>query len=173
MSSFRKKAKYEKSSTESEERLPSEGPEETADMEQHRSEEPSTSSFDPPKETHDRNPTAIRSEMLAVKTTSEKAVESSHPPRLPYYLRNFRTVLEAVLENEDDRALFNQDDMSLIHTFEKLSGTLKYPPGIAIYNLYKASLLICMFSFQSHGAEAVCETFPEETEMAPSKQTGL
>uniref|UniRef100_A0A667WKV5 Fanconi-associated nuclease n=1 Tax=Myripristis murdjan TaxID=586833 RepID=A0A667WKV5_9TELE len=121
MSSFRKKAKYEKSSTEPEERLSSEGPEETADMDQHRSEEPSTSSFDPPKETHDRNPTAIHSEMVAVKTTSEKAEESSHPPRLPYYLRNFRTVLEAVLENEDDRALFNQDDMSLIHTFEKLS----------------------------------------------------
>ncbi|CAB1429517.1 unnamed protein product [Pleuronectes platessa] len=58
---------------------------------------------------------------FAEQTISDQAVKSLHPPDLPYYLRNFRTVLEAVLENEDDRALFNQDDMSLIHAFERLS----------------------------------------------------
>ncbi|XP_056621483.1 fanconi-associated nuclease 1 isoform X1 [Triplophysa dalaica] len=41
--------------------------------------------------------------------------------RQPYYLQNFRTVLESVLENEDDRTLFNEDDFSSIHTFQKLS----------------------------------------------------
>lgn len=46
---------------------------------------------------------------------------SSQSPRLPYYLRNFLTVLQAVLENEDDRLLFNDEDMSLIHAFENLS----------------------------------------------------
>uniref|UniRef100_A0A669BV64 Fanconi-associated nuclease n=1 Tax=Oreochromis niloticus TaxID=8128 RepID=A0A669BV64_ORENI len=40
---------------------------------------------------------------------------------LPYYLRNFKTVLHAVLENEDDRELFNQDDLSFIRAFENLS----------------------------------------------------
>uniref|UniRef100_A0A672ITV5 Fanconi-associated nuclease n=1 Tax=Salarias fasciatus TaxID=181472 RepID=A0A672ITV5_SALFA len=40
---------------------------------------------------------------------------------LPYYLRNFRTVLQAVLDNEDDRELFNEDDMAFIYAFEKLS----------------------------------------------------
>ncbi|KAG5839385.1 hypothetical protein ANANG_G00204430 [Anguilla anguilla] len=43
------------------------------------------------------------------------------PTRLPYYLRNFLTVLEAVLENEDDRMLFNQDDLAVIHAFQQLS----------------------------------------------------
>ncbi|XP_030222548.1 fanconi-associated nuclease 1 [Gadus morhua] len=45
----------------------------------------------------------------------------SNSSRLPYYLRNFRTVLKAVLENEDDRKLFNQEDLSSIQAFEKLS----------------------------------------------------
>nr|XP_020514088.1 fanconi-associated nuclease 1 [Labrus bergylta] len=57
----------------------------------------------------------------AVNTNSEQAVEVSHPSRLPYYLRNFCTVLEAVLENEDDRALFDERDLSVVHGFEKLS----------------------------------------------------
>ena len=52
--------------------------------------------------------------------------ESTNRSRLPYYLRNFQTVLEAVLENEDDRELFNPEDLSSIHAFEKLSGILKY-----------------------------------------------
>lgn len=42
--------------------------------------------------------------------------------RQPYYLQNFRTVLDSVLENEDDRMLFNEDDFSIIYTFQKLSG---------------------------------------------------
>ncbi|MBN3311635.1 FAN1 nuclease, partial [Atractosteus spatula] len=41
--------------------------------------------------------------------------------RLPYYLRNFLAVLEAVLENEDDRQLFNQEDMRIISAFQHLS----------------------------------------------------
>uniref|UniRef100_A0A3P9KPV2 Fanconi-associated nuclease n=1 Tax=Oryzias latipes TaxID=8090 RepID=A0A3P9KPV2_ORYLA len=49
------------------------------------------------------------------------ADQSPDTPPLPYYLRNFRTVLHAVLENEDDRELFNQDDMMIINTFNKLS----------------------------------------------------
>uniref|UniRef100_A0A673ZD85 Fanconi-associated nuclease n=1 Tax=Salmo trutta TaxID=8032 RepID=A0A673ZD85_SALTR len=49
--------------------------------------------------------------------------QDSESPRLPYYLGNFLTVLEAVLENEDDRMLFNQLDLSAIHGFERLSVT--------------------------------------------------
>lgn len=47
--------------------------------------------------------------------------ESINCSRLPYYLRNFQTVLEAVLENKDDRELFNHEDLSSLHAFEKLS----------------------------------------------------
>eukprot|EP00066_Takifugu_rubripes_P004422 XP_003967788.1 PREDICTED: fanconi-associated nuclease 1 [Takifugu rubripes] len=50
-------------------------------------------------------------------------VRFSQPSRLPYYLQNFRSVLGAVLENEDDRALFNHHDMSHVQAFEKLSVT--------------------------------------------------
>ncbi|XP_030044379.1 fanconi-associated nuclease 1 [Microcaecilia unicolor] len=39
----------------------------------------------------------------------------------PYYLRNFLMVLQTVMENEDDLRLFNEDDMSTITKFHKLS----------------------------------------------------
>lgn len=55
---------------------------------------------------------------------ADQDVRVSQPSRLPYYLQNFRGVLGAVLENEDDRALFDQQDMSHIQAFEKLSGML-------------------------------------------------
>uniref|UniRef100_A0A673ZES1 Fanconi-associated nuclease n=1 Tax=Salmo trutta TaxID=8032 RepID=A0A673ZES1_SALTR len=58
--------------------------------------------------------------LLKNRRTDEQDSES---PRLPYYLGNFLTVLEAVLENEDDRMLFNQLDLSAIHGFERLSVT--------------------------------------------------
>lgn len=52
----------------------------------------------------------------------DQEVRFSQPSRLPYYLQNFRSVLGAVLENEDDRALFDRHDMSHVRAFEKLSG---------------------------------------------------
>lgn len=95
---------------------------------------PVTTASDPPlrsEETYDTSAAAINSGILpgsgVESAAGDEAVEDSHPPRLPYYLRNFRTVLQAVLENEDDRALFNQHDMSHIHAFEKLSGMLESP----------------------------------------------
>lgn len=42
----------------------------------------------------------------------------------PYYLQNFLVVLRAVLENEDDVRLFDEQDMSVISKFCKLSGIL-------------------------------------------------
>lgn len=57
---------------------------------------------------------------------ADKDGKISQPARLPYYLQNFCSVLKAVLENEDDRALFDQQDMLFIKAFEKLSGMLKY-----------------------------------------------
>lgn len=41
----------------------------------------------------------------------------------PYYLRNFLMILEAVLENEDDRRLFNEEDLEVTVRFYKLSGS--------------------------------------------------
>lgn len=55
---------------------------------------------------------------------ADQDVRISQPSRLPYYLQNFRAVLGTVLENEDDRALFDQHDTSHIQAFEKLSGIL-------------------------------------------------
>ncbi|RMB94455.1 hypothetical protein DUI87_29266 [Hirundo rustica rustica] len=39
----------------------------------------------------------------------------------PYYLQNFLVVLRAVLENEDDVRLFNEQDLNIITKFYKLS----------------------------------------------------
>ncbi|KAM3828217.1 fanconi-associated nuclease 1 [Vipera latastei] len=41
----------------------------------------------------------------------------------PYYLRNFLMILEAVLENEDDRRLFNEEDLEVTVRFYKLSAS--------------------------------------------------
>ncbi|KAM4618223.1 fanconi-associated nuclease 1-like [Polymixia lowei] len=136
-SAFRKKSRHERISGEAEEALSCKGPLEAADNNQHRNEEPSTASCNSSwnyslKEVREKSTKVLDSDKLTessiCKTT--KDAESSNPPRSPYYLRNFRTVLEAVLENEDDRALFNDEDLSLIHTFENLSGTLKQNSSI-------------------------------------------
>ncbi|KAF1386843.1 hypothetical protein PFLUV_G00099070 [Perca fluviatilis] len=128
-SDSRKKAKYEGSSREPEEVLSScLVVAEMTDTDQLKTEVPSTTLCDhhlSSEETYEKGAAAINSNSLAKlgaeNISSDQVVESSHPQWLPYYLRNFRTVLQAVLENEDDRSLFNQDDMSLVHAFEKLS----------------------------------------------------
>ncbi|RVE71681.1 hypothetical protein OJAV_G00054470 [Oryzias javanicus] len=61
------------------------------------------------------------SEENSIEGMSTSETTAPDAPPLPYYLRNFQTVLHAVLENEDDRELFNQDDMLIINTFNKLS----------------------------------------------------
>lgn len=43
-------------------------------------------------------------------------------PGHPYYLQNFLVVLRAVLENEDDARLFDEQDMNVITKFCNLSG---------------------------------------------------
>ncbi|XP_019969572.2 fanconi-associated nuclease 1 [Paralichthys olivaceus] len=120
-----KKAKFDKS-RESDEVFSSENKAKKTDTDQDKTLVPSTTSDLPlsSEEICDLTAAVINSDSLpefAQQTISDQAVDSLHPPNLPYYLRNFRTVLQAVLENEDDRALFNQDDMSLVHAFEKLS----------------------------------------------------
>ncbi|XP_050834286.1 fanconi-associated nuclease 1 isoform X1 [Serinus canaria] len=42
-------------------------------------------------------------------------------PGHPYYLQNFLVVLRAVLQNEDDVRLFNEQDLNIINKFYKLS----------------------------------------------------
>ncbi|XP_019627245.1 PREDICTED: fanconi-associated nuclease 1-like [Branchiostoma belcheri] len=41
-------------------------------------------------------------------------------PRVPYYLQNFTTVLSSVLDNEDDRSLFNEEDMKYVEAFREM-----------------------------------------------------
>lgn len=128
VSDFRKKAKYEGSGGEPVELLSNESVAETADTDRLKAEAPSSSTCEGPlssEETCEKSAAAaINHDSLdesGPENTASSDQESSQPPWLPYYLRNFKTVLQAVLENEDDRSLFNQDDMSLVHTFEKLS----------------------------------------------------
>ncbi|XP_059714158.1 fanconi-associated nuclease 1 isoform X2 [Haemorhous mexicanus] len=42
-------------------------------------------------------------------------------PGHPYYLQNFLVVLRAVLQNEDDVRLFNEQDLNIVNKFYKLS----------------------------------------------------
>lgn len=52
---------------------------------------------------------------------SAMTVEQSSPRR-PYYLQNFLTVLETVLQDKDDRVLFSEEELSSIQRFKQLSG---------------------------------------------------
>lgn len=130
VSGFSKKARFERSNRDTEVVLSGEEHAETADRCQNGTGEPSNASRDPPlssDEAYETHAAVIDSDAVVEKPPIGQAVESSHSPQLPYYLRNFHTVLEAVLENEDDRELFNQEDMAFVHTFEKLSGMVKHP----------------------------------------------
>jgi hypothetical protein len=42
--------------------------------------------------------------------------------RTPYYLENFRTIINTILSCEDDSKLFNDDDRKFISVFEELTG---------------------------------------------------
>lgn len=126
--SFSKRAKHEgERNRDTEEVSTSDRMEETADPGQPKTDVPSAlaTSSDPPPckaETSEKSAADIKSESLPEVGPDDQVVDGVQPPRLPYYLRNFRTVLQAVLENEDDRALFDQHDMCHIHAFERLSG---------------------------------------------------
>ncbi|XP_008288992.1 fanconi-associated nuclease 1 [Stegastes partitus] len=121
LSDFQKKAKYEENSREPEETSTAE----KTDMDQQKSVLPSASpTRDPPsssEDTHEKSVAVTSNDSESVSGSENTSDQSSHPPYLPYYLRNFQTVLQAVLENEDDRMLFNEEDMSLVHSFENLS----------------------------------------------------
>ncbi|NWR86050.1 FAN1 nuclease, partial [Furnarius figulus] len=54
-----------------------------------------------------------------IKINEVSSVPSS--PGHPYYLQNFLLVLQAVLKNEDDARLFDEQDMNIITKFYKLS----------------------------------------------------
>ncbi|XP_029009706.1 fanconi-associated nuclease 1 isoform X2 [Betta splendens] len=125
--SVRKKAKCDETRREPEGLQSTDSTAETSDSDQHKT-GVASSPCDVPvsaEEVCEKSATVMKSESLpgpdAEQATSSQPVRTSHTPRLPYYLQNFRTVLQAVLDNEDDKALFNQDDMSLVHAFEKLS----------------------------------------------------
>ncbi|NWW43100.1 FAN1 nuclease, partial [Pedionomus torquatus] len=60
----------------------------------------------------------------SVRDILDKISEASSVPGSPghpYYLQNFLVVLQAVLENEDDVRLFDEQDMNIITKFCKLS----------------------------------------------------
>ncbi|KAK2842409.1 hypothetical protein Q5P01_012609 [Channa striata] len=104
VSGFRKKGKYDGSNREPGEVCSVES---AGDLKQHKTEVPSE---------------PLTSCDLALSSEKKSAPDIiGDPPRLSYYLRNFQSVLQAVLENKDDRELFDQDDMSHVHAFEKLS----------------------------------------------------
>nr|XP_023673054.1 fanconi-associated nuclease 1 [Paramormyrops kingsleyae]XP_023673055.1 fanconi-associated nuclease 1 [Paramormyrops kingsleyae] len=60
-------------------------------------------------------------EVSSADQSVEEAEGKGESPRLPYYLRNFLMVLETVMENPDDRLLFSEEDLGVVHTFKQLS----------------------------------------------------
>lgn len=156
---FQKKSKCEEKSVEP---ASSSRSTETTDVDQGGTE--GSSSCGP----HVTSEETCQQNMAGVSGDSE--TQSSNPSSLPYYLRNFCAVLHAVLENEDDRALFSQEDMTAVHTFEHLSGAFmhqlikRFEEKVTKIN---ESFGVFFLISCSRGSEAVCEALSEETEMAP------
>lgn len=132
MTRFQKKAKYDKMVSKTEEMTCPESPTDTAEQKEPKTKDPSSIN------TYNL-PLCSVSDICAEKVSddslqasgvgsnpADQDVTLSQPTWLPYYLQNFCCVLKAVLENEDDRALFDQHDMSHIQAFENLSGMLKH-----------------------------------------------
>lgn len=137
-----------------------------ADSDQMKPEVPSR----PAATSNGENAPDNKSASLAEAGAGDQVADGAQLPRLPYYLRNFRTVLQAVLENEDDRRLFDQHDMSHVHAFERLSGKRQHDEGGYFKRNAKCGLTFVFFiSFQSQRAETVRETLSEKTEVAPSQ----
>lgn len=126
-----KRGKYDRVLSKTEERTSPESRTDTAEQKRPQTKEPNSIA------TYDR-PLCSVSDAVAEKVSddclqasgvesnpADQEVKISQPARLPYYLQNFCSVLREVLENEDDRALFDQQDMSHIQAFERLSGMLK------------------------------------------------
>ncbi|KAM8860850.1 fanconi-associated nuclease 1 isoform 1-T1 [Synchiropus picturatus] len=121
-----KKAKYEtKGSTKQEVDSSSEDKLETKDISMIRADGAKCSDTESPKEKTLLRTSSDKDNDLppgpSFQNTTGDQVDNQSLPRLPYYLRNFQTVLQAVLQNEDDRLLFNEEDLSHIQSFEKLS----------------------------------------------------
>ncbi|XP_037539505.1 fanconi-associated nuclease 1 [Nematolebias whitei] len=116
---FQKKSKYEEKGVEPEQASSCQSIE-TTNVNQRETEVSSSCGPDvTSEETCQQNVAGINGDSGPGSGAAEN--QSSNTSSLPYYLRNFCTVLHAVLENEDDRALFSQDDMSAVHAFERLS----------------------------------------------------
>ena len=62
----------------------------------------------------------------ALSTGSRNSYNSSPSKREPYYLVNFKLILLSVLGNEDDKSLFNEEDMTYISLFQALSGRFNH-----------------------------------------------
>lgn len=148
MHDARKKAKYDAATKEPEKVNTNATPIDRADTYE-RADEHSTQLLSNFSDSPEENTIALNSSSLQADSGSERmakneAPESSNSLRLPYYLCNFCTVLQAVLENEDDRLLFNHEDMSLIHAFEELSGTLSHYTVIINYIVKYFSRIISL-----------------------------
>ena len=48
--------------------------------------------------------------------------KASGSPRVPYYLRNFLTILNHVLQNAHNSSLFSEEMLSLLRNFSDLQG---------------------------------------------------
>lgn len=89
-----------------------------------------TASSEPLEEVDFQGPSSgILDKISGLSSTSDS---SDHP----YYLQNFLMVLRAVLENDDDLRLFDEQDTKIITTFYQLSGIfyficvhIEHPPG--------------------------------------------
>ena len=74
----------------------------------------------PTKVTPLNSPT--RSSTVGTSPARSEGLGSPHKPREPYYMVNFKLILNAVLKNEFDAHLFNEKDHEQIAKFNNLSG---------------------------------------------------
>ena len=53
---------------------------------------------------------------------SPRKMKDAGSPKVPYYLRNFLTILNHVLQNAHNWSLFSEQELSLLRSFSELQG---------------------------------------------------
>ncbi|KAJ8029230.1 Fanconi-associated nuclease 1 [Holothuria leucospilota] len=71
------------------------------------------------KDEHQNN--SDLSPIASQRSTDSSPTKSPHKPKEPYFVSNFKFVLNAVLGNEDDRCLLSEEDLNTVGLFNELS----------------------------------------------------
>jgi len=76
-------------------------------------------------------------------SSANQNAEDDESTRVPYYLEHFSLVLDAVFQDTFYAELFNDDDLSALHTFKHMSGNCISDEVYKLYLLFQVFSIFC------------------------------